>query len=191
MKQIIFLAVSILIGSAAFAANIDKPAAVAEAKSIAQQLGGSLRNELVGAMQSGGPINGLEVCNLEAMPITAGVSEDRKVDVSRVSLKNRNSENAPNDWQQLVLEDFNKRAAAGEAIDTMGSVEFVETDNATQLRFMKAVPTGGACLACHGQQLDTQLQAKINELYPDDKATGYSLGDVRGAIVVVKNLEHE
>ena len=191
MKRILCSAVSLLLGSVAFAADIDKPAAVDDAKAITQQFAGTLREELVGAMQSGGPINALEVCNIEAMPITAGVAEERHADVSRVSLKNRNPDNVPNDWQRLVLEDFDKRAASGEAIDTMASVEFVESDNATQLRFMKAVPTGGPCLACHGQELDAGLQARITELYPDDKATGYSLGEVRGAIVVVKDLGNQ
>jgi len=52
---------------------------------------------------------------------------------------------------------------------------------------MKAVPTEGVCLACHGQNISPEVQTKLNELYPDDKATGYSLGQVRGAIVVIKD----
>ncbi len=169
--------------------TLDKPAAIEEAKAITGQFAGSLRETLVGAMQSGGPMNALDVCNIEAMPITSGVGDEHKADVSRVSLKNRNADNAPNDWQRIALEDFDKRAAAGESIETMASHEFVESNGNTQLRFMKALPTGGACLACHGQDLDSDLQMKINELYPEDKATGYALGEVRGAIVVIKDVE--
>lgn len=189
MKKYMLLSVlPVVIGSLAFADTVDKPAAVEEAKAIAKQFGGTLRKELLGAMQSGGPVNALEVCNIEAMPITADVSAKHEVDVSRVSLKNRNPDNAPNDWQKLVLEEFDKRAAAGESIDTMASAQFVDVENATQLRFMKALPADGACLVCHGQELAGDVQTRLSELYPDDKATGYSPGEVRGAIVVLKNL---
>ena len=188
-KHILITSISLLISSVTIADSPDKAAAIDEAKAITQQFGGLLRTTLIGAIQSGGPMNALDVCNIEAMPITSGVSDEHNAEVSRVSLKNRNPNNAANDWQRIVLEDFDKRAAAGESIETMASHEFVETDGKTQLRFMKALPTGGPCLACHGQELNGDLQARINELYPDDKATGYTLGDVRGAIVVVKDVE--
>lgn len=169
------------------AEKFNKEAAVDEAKSITKAFGGALKKELMAAMQSGGPMNALEVCNVEAMPITTQVAQEQNADVYRVSLKNRNSENLPNDWQTNVLKDFNTRADKGEDIATMASVEILEVGDKKQMRFMKAVPTEGACLACHGTQIGSELQAKIDELYPDDKATGYSLGEVRGAIVVVKD----
>lgn len=190
MKKLVLVSVtSLLIGSVAFADETGKSAAIDEAKSIAQQLGGLLREELVGAMQSGGPVNALQVCNIEAMPLTSSVSEKNGADVSRVSLKNRNPDNLPNEWQRAVLEDFEQRAAEGEPVDALVSTEFVEVDNNTQLRFMKALPTAEACLVCHGQHINSDLQMKLTELYPDDKATGFSVGDIRGAMVVVKNLQ--
>ena len=70
----------------------------------------------------------------------------KDTDVSRVSLKNRNPGNTPNEWQTFVLQDFDVRAAAGESIDAMASVLFVEHAGGQQMRFMKAVPTGGASL---------------------------------------------
>ncbi len=169
------------------AQEFDKQKATAEAKATVQAFGGALKTELIAAMSAGGPLNALDVCNVEAMPITAHVGEEKNSDVSRVSLKNRNPDNVPNEWQKSVLEDFDARAANGEEIGPMASVSVVETDGKTQLRFMKAVPTEGACLACHGQNISSEVQTKLNELYPEDKATGYSLGQVRGAIVVVKD----
>ena len=53
---------------------------------------------------------------------------------------------------------------------------------------MKALPTEQVCLGCHGANLAPEVQAKLSELYPVDKATGYELGQVRGAVVVQKNL---
>jgi hypothetical protein len=36
------------------------------------------------------------------------------------------------------------------------------------------------CVTCHGATLAPDLQAKIDELYPNDQATGYAAGDLRG-----------
>ena len=73
----------------------------------------------------------------------------------------------------------------------MAFAEIVEVENSDkkQLYFMKALATEAVCLACHGQNLAPELQAKLAELYPDDRATGYQLGQVRGAILVQKELE--
>ena len=111
----------------------------------------------------------------------------KNAQVSRVSLKNRNPDNVPNEWQGAILKDFDIRAANGEDVVTMGSISIVDHEGKKRVRFMKATPTEGACLACHGAQISGDIQAKLDELYPDDKATGYSLGEVRGAIVVIKD----
>ena len=142
----------------AMAADFDKDAALKDAKNITKGFAGSLQKELQSAMKAGGPLNALQVCNIEAMPITAQSSTDSDALVSRVSLKNRNPNNAPNEWQRAILEDFDKRVAAGEDPQPMASATVVKLDNGKhQFRFMKAVPTGGVCLVCHGQSIDLSL----------------------------------
>ena len=54
---------------------------------------------------------------------------------------------------------------------------------------MKAIPIGGLCLQCHGTAIAPELAEKLSELYPEDKATGYREGDMRGAFVVTRRLE--
>ena len=168
--------------------NMAKKAAVAEAKAITKEFGGALKARLKAAMKEGGPINALDVCNKEAAPIAEKVAKEKGALVSRVSLKNRNPDNVPNDWQKAVLEDFDARAAKGESVKKMGFAKIVENDGKKQLRFMKALPTGGLCLDCHGSSIEADVQAKLTELYPHDKATGYEKGQVRGAVVVIKDL---
>ena len=167
---------------------MEKKAAVGEAKKITKAFGGALKSELKKAMKSGGPINALEVCNTKASPITKKAAEEHNAFITRVSLKNRNPDNVPNDWQRAVLEDFDARAAKGENVKKMGFAKIVEEDGKKQLRFMKALPTGGLCLECHGSNIEPDVQAKLKELYPDDKAIGYEKGQVRGAVVVIKDL---
>jgi hypothetical protein len=53
---------------------------------------------------------------------------------------------------------------------------------------MQAIPTGALCLQCHGENISPEVQAELARLYPEDKATGYSAGDIRGAFVVTRDL---
>ena len=66
--------------------------------------------------------------------------------------------------------------------------EIAAIDGKRQFRFMKAIPTGALCLQCHGSSISPEVSARLAELYPDDKATGYATGDIRGAFVVTRNL---
>ena len=42
------------------------------------------------------------------------------------------------------------------------------------------------CLKCHGdaESLAPEVSDRLAELYPDDRATGFAMGDLRGAFVV-------
>ncbi len=157
-----------------------------QAMAATAAFGKTLKAELVAGMQAGGPLNAIEVCNTRAPAIAEAVSLEQGVQVSRVSLKNRNPGNAPNDWQKAVLVDFEERVETGEDAGGLSWQETVDTGQGQEYRFMKAIPTGGVCLACHGKSLAPEVEAKIAELYPGDKATGFSEGDLRGAFVVVK-----
>ena len=55
-------------------------------------------------------------------------------------------------------------------------------------RYMKAIPTGSLCLACHGDKLDPEVDAKLKALYPNDTARGFKEGDLRGAFTIAKPL---
>lgn len=157
-----------------------------QAMAATAAFGKALKAELVGAMQSGGPLAAIEVCHVKAPAIAEAVSSEQGMQVSRVSLKNRNPDNAPSDWQKAVLLGFDESAEMGEDIGGLSWQQTVEVDGGQEYRFMKAIPTGGVCLACHGKSLAPEVQAAIAERYPDDKATGFREGDLRGAFVVVK-----
>ena len=164
-------------------------AATASSRGAIKAFGGQLKGELVAAMKAGGPLNALDICNTKSPEITASVSEEKGVDVSRVSLKNRNPGNAPAAWQEKVLLDFEARKAAGEDPKTLEHHEVANVDGKTEFRYMKAAVAGKkVCLACHGENIADEVQAKISALYPEDKATGYKLGDIRGAFVVTQTF---
>jgi len=159
-----------------------------QAKAAIAAFAFALQTELKSAMQQGGPVNAIGVCNTTAMPITTKVSLEQGLALSRVSFKNRNPANTPNDWQGEVLESFVNRKAGGEELATMAWSEIAEIDGKQQFRFMKAIPTGALCLQCHGSDISPEVSSRLAELYPGDKATGYAAGDIRGAFVVTRNL---
>lgn len=166
-------------------ASPDKAALVEEAKGAVQALAGKLKGELEAAMQAGGPVEAINVCSTKAPELAKAVATEKGVEITRVSLKNRNPVlGVPNDWQTQVLTDFEAKKAAGEDPANIAYAEVV----GGEFRFMKAIPTAAVCLNCHGADLSPAVTAKLGELYPQDKAVGYKEGDLRGAFVVVKNL---
>ena len=161
---------------------------VRAAKSAIKEFAGALQMELKAAMKAGGPVAAIGVCNTQAMPITARVSADHGMILSRVSLKNRNPANVANDWQSAVLQDFEKKKLAGKDISKLTWSETVKVGNGQEFRFMKAIPTAEVCLKCHGTQIAPEVSQVLASLYPEDRATGYKEGDIRGAFVVTRKL---
>lgn len=164
---------------------IDEAALTADAKQAVMALGSTLQQQLQAAIKTGGPATAVEVCNKIAPSVAATLSAEHGVTLTRVSLKNRNPEmGVPNEWQTRVLQDFEARKAAGEAPDQLSYSAVVDDE----YRFMKAIPTAAVCLNCHGSDIQPDVQAKIQALYPADRAVGYREGDLRGAFVVVREL---
>jgi len=185
VNAICCLAAVLLPGPVTAAESTEQAAAQAAIAAFA----GALKAELTTAMQAGGPLNAIEVCNARAPAIAAAVSLEQGMSVSRVSLRNRNPENAPNEWQSAVLREFETRRAAGENPEALSWQEWADADGGQEFRFMKAIPTAPLCLACHGEALAAPVADRIGELYPADKATGFREGDIRGAFVVTKAVE--
>lgn len=155
-----------------------------EAVSIAQRFGASLKPELLNAVQTGGLEHAIEVCSVQAPYIAKQLSEETGWEIKRVSLKPRNTNSAiPDDYELSILEDFNNRLAQGEPAASITKFELVED----QYRFMKAQPVEGLCLNCHGDTISPEVQQALKEHFPEDVATGYSLGDIRGAFSFTKD----
>ena len=79
-------------------------------------------------MKEGGAINALHICNKEATPIAEKAAKESNALVSHVSLKNRNTNNIPNDWQRTVLEDFDARVAKGKSVNKMAFTKIVDNN---------------------------------------------------------------
>lgn len=149
---------------------------------------GTLKHELVSAMKAGGPVNAIGVCNEKAPAIAKTKQQQLGFEIGRVSLKNRNPDNAPDEWEALVLELFETLKKLGNAPGSLEYYDIVETDAGREFRYMKAIPTGKVCTKCHGTEISPKVAAKLKELYPGDKATGFKVGDIRGAFTIRQAL---
>ncbi len=159
---------------------------VASSKAVVKEFMGQLKGELQTAIKAGGPLNAISVCNQKAPDIAHELSEKYGWDIGRTSLKTRNPANKPDSWETRVLNAFEQRKAKGEAVEPMAYYETIEMDGKKQFRFMKAIPTGEVCLKCHGRSVAADVKAKIDKLYPEDQATGFDKGDIRGAFTITR-----
>lgn len=168
----------------------DQAADVEQAKGLVKQFATQLQSELKAAMKAGGPVKAIGVCHERAPAIAASLSEQSGWKVARTSLKTRNPGNAPDDWERAVLEEFEAAKAAGKDPKMLVKAETVTVDGAKTFRFMKAIPTGEVCLACHGgDSVAPATEARLAELYPQDAARGFKVGDIRGAFTLSKRLD--
>lgn len=162
-----------------------KSALKTEAIHIVKTFGGMLKPKLKGAIQSGGLVHAINVCSVEAPKIAKSLSEDTGWSIKRVSLKARNKSSAtPDVFERMVLAQFDERQASGELASAMMCAEIVDN----KYRFMKAQGVEGICLSCHGASLQPDVKQAISKFYPEDAATDYSLGQIRGAFSLVKVL---
>lgn len=162
---------------------------VALARHGARALGGELQQRLQEAMREGGPLAAVSVCAEEAPAIATRVSKELDLEIGRTALRVRNTANAPDDWERAQMEAFRSAMEAGEDPMSLEVSEVFEMEGQTVLRWMKPIPMGQVCVICHGQNVDPSIIQAIKTEYPDDTATGFALGEMRGAFTATVALD--
>jgi hypothetical protein len=189
MRTPLIFTLAALVAAPALADDMEKMKGESRqaAMGFAKQLGGELKKE----MDSKGPDSAIDVCKTVAPAIASDLSRKNGWKVSRVSLKARNPVlGTPDAFEQKVLADFDARVAKGEKAETLEHAEIVTEPQGKFFRYLKAMPTQELCLNCHGtsEKVADVVKAKLKGEYPHDKATGYGVGQVRGAITVKRPL---
>ncbi|MGO3181670.1 MAG: Tll0287-like domain-containing protein [Aequorivita sp.] len=144
---------------------------------IAQTTQAELGKNLMGQVKKNGVIAALDFCNIEAMPITDSMATVHKAYIKRVTDKPRNPKNKANASELKHIDNFKKQVAAGGEVEPI----VIERENVTE--FYSPIVTNSMCLKCHGtpeKEMESLTLSKIVELYPEDKATGYTENEVRG-----------
>ena len=121
--------------------------------------------------------------------IAEAVSQDTGWMISRSSHKLRNPKNAPDAYTAAAIEEFLARQNAGEAAADLAKAEIVEAEGGQVFRMVKAIPTGELCLNCHGgTEVKPEVVEALAELYPEDQARGFKVGEMRGVFTLQKPL---
>ena len=174
MKKI--LLTSVILASSVFAEGY-----VAKANKISKDLLKTLGSNLKKEMKANGPVKALEFCNVNASKLTKKIDAKYKgIEVKRVSLKPRNSSNKPSKDEVVILKSLENMYKVG-----VKPKNIVQKIDGKVKVYKPLLISKKVCLVCHGDlSKNKTLAKKIHKLYPNDKATGYKMHDLRGAIVV-------
>ena len=164
----------------------DSDADLERARAAAQAFSTTLRGTLQAAMAEGGPVAAIEVCSVEAPRIAEAVMADHGVRIGRVAVpdRNRNAGNVAADWTLATLEGFQRAVDGGAEAGAQVAVIREGLPGGVSLRMMRGIATEAGCLTCHGSHLLPEVRDAIAGRYPGDRATGFAIGDLRGALWV-------
>lgn len=180
----------LVVAAAACAPGDDKSAAmdddararvVATASPAASNLAGTLSGELMAAVSEGGPAHAIGFCADEALELTDSVAADLGDgwQVKRTAQRTRNPANAPDSLEADALDRFHAAETEGDGLE-----ELVQRTPDGDFRYYRALRIAPLCAECHGPRdaMQPAVLEALDERYPDDEATGYAEGDLRGLI---------
>ncbi|MCI4400185.1 MAG: DUF3365 domain-containing protein [Campylobacteraceae bacterium] len=171
MKRSLFLAATMCAVSL-MATDID----VQKQKAAAAELKKTMMGELKAKLNES-PVAAVEFCSKNAIDITNSVAKKHNLNIKRVSEKNRNPINSADENDKKALAQFAENMARsgkpGEYVVVNG-------------KYYEPLVTNEMCVVCHGKDANmaSETAQKIKQLYPNDKAVGYGVGELRGAISV-------
>lgn len=159
--------------------------ALTRAEAAAGELASTLKSTLVGTMQEQGPVAALEHCAGNAQALTVEVGRKHRVKIGRSSLRLRNPDNAGPGWVTAWLKERGERPAEGVGV----YAEVVEAEGARMARRIQPLGVAPPCLVCHGATPAEPVRPVLAARYPEDQATGYAPGDLRGALWVEVEID--
>jgi nitrate reductase cytochrome c-type subunit len=136
-----------------------------------------LGKNLMGAIQKKGTLEAVNFCNKQAYPITDSMAVAQNASIRRVSDKPRNPENQANAKELNIIQRFKK------AIISNDTYEPITELNNGRTQFYYPITTNSMCLQCHGspqKDIKADVLIAISQLYPEDKAVGYDVNEIRG-----------
>lgn len=187
MKSLLItLLAGISISNAVESAESSLPELESEARAIVQRFAGTLKPTLLKAVQTDGAASAISVCAQQAPEIAKALSQETGWHVRRVSLKPRNAGSAmPDSFEREILRSFEARLQSGETAASLSDSAVADD----RYRYLQAQTVEALCLVCHGTSLAPDVEAALKEYYPEDRATGYQLGEIRGAFSLSRPVE--
>ncbi len=164
-------------------ANTRKEISTAESlkksgKSIVKASGQALIGKLSKAIGQGGIDHAIEFCSHNATAITDSLSEVHDAKVSRVSHKNRNPNNAADSLEMALVSKYQAKNQANKPLKP----EIMKRGD-KKVYYHPITIKSGLCLNCHGEKgkdIKVADYIVIQNQYPNDKAIGFEMGELRG-----------
>ena len=158
--------------------HLPREEAVKIAKDAAQDAFQQLSAELAKAIENGGAVSAIPVCSLKAESIVQEVAGKRNLEMIRLSDRPRNPKQAAHGDDLTAMNAIRAAVQGGEA----PSPQVEETSSGSTIVRIPIPLSQPLCLQCHGAEIDITPETRNAILtdYPDDKATGYQLNDLRG-----------
>ncbi len=155
-------------------------------KEIALTTKKALGKNLIGQLSSNGATAALSFCNLKAFPITDSMKMALRADISRKTDKPRNPGNRAQGEESDYIRAMKEQLSKGKQPSPV-----IKEVNGKMVGYYPII-TNKMCLQCHGspvKDIKPGTLERIKELYPQDKATGYSANQLRGIWVIEMNKE--
>jgi Protein of unknown function (DUF3365) len=158
--------------------------ALMDARQISSDLADKVRGLLLKEIDIGGFVGAVKVCSEMAQGITREFNARSGHTVRRISLRYRNPWNMPDEYERRKLEELdllNKKKKIKNEY-----VAVIEEGGQKYLRYMRPLVAVPLCVNCHGpkENIPADVKTILAEKYPEDRATGFLVGDLRGAISV-------
>lgn len=165
--------------SASDADRAAQEAQIRQSQALVKQFQAALKAELSGAIKQSGPVGAIGVCQSAAPAIAADLSASSGAKISRISHKNRNNGNGIRPDLQEPYEDLQDRPMED------GKPRALHRKTGNGSIYISAIPMQEKpCTVCHGTDIAPEIKAAIDAAYPDDRATGFAPGELRGAFLV-------
>ena len=143
----------------------------------------NLKNTLQTALKDGNIVEAIKICGSEAQDLTM-LNNTEKTSIKIISLKYRNPANKPTKKEELILKNFEEKLQSGVEFNDLVFKQTITNYKEKTFTYIKAIPVKEVCLNCHGDNVSKKVLKQIKINYPNDKAIGFNLGEIRGAFSV-------
>jgi len=145
---------------------------------IAKLTASSLQKALKNAIREDGLVYAIEICNIDALNITDSISKSESVEIKRLAKKYRNPVNETDSVESELFKSYILEWLGGRPLNP----KIIPNKNGNPV-YYNPIYVEKLCLNCHGEigkNIDSKLAKFINELYPEDRATKFKQGQLRG-----------
>ena len=159
--------------------------ALADAREVADELTTELKRLLSDELAKGGFTGAVRICGEKAQTLAGQFNAARGASARRVSLRYRNRNDQPDDYERAMLERWQTLLDSKQFPKESAQV-VSDAQGRKHLRYLRPIVVQAMCLTCHGNpaQIPAEVTEVIRQRYPSDLATGYAVGDLRGAVSV-------